>query len=318
MKSDGDWFIASAHLSADADQMVTIHSPKNIPLMTRRLLLVHGTLVESELLTLKDVTVNTAGLSWAGSDDGEETTSLELLLEGGLDLAVGGEALSVLLLDGLGLLLLLDDLTGLGLAAATEVGTVVSLVPLAEWNGIDLDDRGLGQGVGADQLVVGWMESDANDADLAGNTLRSPGEVAGVETESTELAVTTTGADKVNTLGTDTGVGWLTAGLESALLPWKVIRTCSGWNVLPQDILSEFADRYGLSVYSWIWSMGRTVVGTLGTGGAALVAGVTRNTHICESAREKMLAMDSGIVVEGGLLRSRSRDGSKAGRPGVI
>jgi hypothetical protein len=63
------------------------------------------------------------------------------------------------------------------------------------------------------------MEGDGDDADLAGDTLRTPGEVAGVETEGTELAVTTTGADKMDTLGANTGVGWLTAGFESALLP---------------------------------------------------------------------------------------------------
>jgi len=40
----------------------------------------------------------------------------------------------------------------------------------------------------------------------------------------------------MDALGTDTGVGWLTAGFESALLPWKIIRTFSGWNVLlPSD-----------------------------------------------------------------------------------
>ena len=179
----------------------------------------HLALVEGKLLTLKDITVNTTGLSWAGGDHGEKATGLELLLKGTLNLSVGGEALGVLLLDGLGLLLLLDHLTGLGLAATAEVGTVVSLVPLAEWSGIDLDDGGAGQGVGADQLVVGWMEGDTNDADLAGDTLRSPREVTGVETESAELAVSSTGADKVNALGTDTGVGWLAAGLECALLP---------------------------------------------------------------------------------------------------
>ena len=212
-----------------SDSAMTTHTPRNTPSepqsnryssrLANRLLLVHLALVEGKLLTLKDITVNTSRLSWAGGDNSEETTSLELLLKSRLDLAVGGEALGVLLLNGLGLLLLLDHLTGLGLAATAEVGTVVSLVPLTEWSGIDLDDGGAGQGVGADQLVVGWMEGDTNDADLAGNTLRSPGEVAGVETESAELAVSSTGADKVNTLGTDTGVGWLAAGLECALLP---------------------------------------------------------------------------------------------------
>lgn len=183
-------------------------------------------LVESKLLTLKNVTIDTAALAWAGRNDGEKTTGLELLLESRLNLAVGGHALGVLLLDGLGLLLWLYDLTGLLLATAAEVGAVVGLVPLAERNGIDLDDGGAGEGVGADQLVVGRVEGDGDDADLAGNTLRSPREVAGLETEGAELAVATTGADEMDALGADTGVGWLAAGFESALLPCskKIIR----------------------------------------------------------------------------------------------
>ena len=133
-------------------------------------------LVESELLTLQDVTIDTAGLTWSGRDNGVETTGLELLLQSGLNLTLGGESLVVLLLDGLGLLgvWLGDLLTGLLLTSTTKVGTVVSLVPLTEWSGIDLDDSGAGEGVGTDQLVVGWMESDNDHTDLAGNTLRSP------------------------------------------------------------------------------------------------------------------------------------------------
>lgn len=189
-------------------------------------------LVESELLTLEDITINTTALARAGRNNGEKTASLELPLESRLDLAPGGKALGVLLLYGLALLLWLGDLTGLLLATTTEVLAVVGLVPLTERSGIDLDDGGLGQGVGADQLVVGGMEGDSNDADLAGDALRAPGEVAGVETQGAELAVAAAGAHEMDALGADTGVGWLTAGFESALLPWKIIRTFSGWNVL--------------------------------------------------------------------------------------
>jgi hypothetical protein len=44
-------------------------------------------LVESELITLQDVSIDTAALAGAGRDDGVETTGLELLLESVLDLA---------------------------------------------------------------------------------------------------------------------------------------------------------------------------------------------------------------------------------------
>lgn len=91
----------------------------------------------------------------------------------------------------------------------------MGLVPLPERSSVDLDDGGLGQGVGADKFVVRRVVGDDDDAGLAGNALRGPGEVARVETEGTELAVATTGADKVDTLGTDTGVGGLAALLES-------------------------------------------------------------------------------------------------------
>ena len=96
----------------------------------------------------------------------------------------------------------------------------MGLVPLAEGRGVDLDDGRLGQGVGADQLVVGRVVGDNDDTGLAGNTLRSPGKVTGVETQGTVLVVAATSADGVDSLGTDPGVGLLTAGLESALLPW--------------------------------------------------------------------------------------------------
>lgn len=93
----------------------------------------------------------------------------------------------------------------------------MGLVPLTERCGIDLDDGGLCKGVGADQLVVGRVESDGDDADLAGDALRTPREVARVETQCAELAVAATGTDEVDALGTDTGVGGLAALLESSV-----------------------------------------------------------------------------------------------------
>ena len=176
-------------------------------------------LVESQLLTLEDVAVGAAGLAGPAGDDGVQTTGLELLLEGGVDLAVGGEAGGLLLLDGLGLL---DDLLLLALlllAPAAEGLAVVGLEPLTEGGGVDLDDGGLGQGVGADQLVVGGVVGDDDDTGLAGAALGGPGEVTGVEAQGTVLVVAAAGADGVDALGTDTGLGRLATELESALLP---------------------------------------------------------------------------------------------------
>lgn len=180
-------------------------------------------LVEGELLTLEDVAVGAAGLAGAAGDDSEETAGLELLLDGGLDLAAGGEAGGLLLLDAgghLDLLGLLALLGGLGaLPPAAKGLAVVGLVPLAEGGGVDLDDGALGEGVGADELVVRGVEGDADEAGLAGAALRAPGEVTRVEAERPVLVVAAAGADGVDALGADTGVGGLAALLENALLP---------------------------------------------------------------------------------------------------
>jgi hypothetical protein len=209
-------------------------------------LLVELALVESELLTLQDVTIDTAGLTGSAGNNGVQSTGLELLLDGALDLAAGRHASSLLLLDGVGLLDLLLGLTLLGslglLASSAKSLTVVGLVPLSEGSGINLNDGALGEGVGSHQLVVGRVVGDGNDTGLAGQALGTPGEVTGVETEGTVLVVTTSGSDGVDALGANTGVGTLATSLESALLP---------------------------------------VVGTLGTGGGALVSRVTRDTHDC-------------------------------------
>jgi len=187
-------------------------------------LLVELALVEGELLTLKDVTVAATRLAGTAGDDGVETTSLELLLEDGVDLSAGGVALSLLLLNRLGLLGVLGGvlalLGGLGTLSPPANGlAVVGLVPLPEGGSVDLDDGGLGQGVGSDKLVVRRVVGDDDNTGLAGAALGAPGKVTRVETESSVLVVATAGTDGSDPLGADTGVGSLTAGLESALLP---------------------------------------------------------------------------------------------------
>jgi hypothetical protein len=54
-------------------------------------------------------------------------------------------------------------------------------------------------GAHTDELVVGRVVSDGDNTGLLGDSLGSPGEVTGVETETTELAVSSTGADNVDT-----------------------------------------------------------------------------------------------------------------------
>lgn len=183
-------------------------------------LLAQLSLVESQLLALQDVSIDTSTLSRSRRNDSQKTTGLELLLQSCLNLSLRSQSISLLLLYTLALLLRLVG-GSLLLASSAEVGSVVGLIPLSERGSINVDNGRLGEGVGSDEFVVGRMESDDNHTDFAGNALRSPREVAGFETESTELSVATTGTDEMDSLGSDTGVGFLSAGFESALLPCK-------------------------------------------------------------------------------------------------
>jgi len=182
--------------------------PKHISLLSEE------TLVESKLLTLENVSVTTTTLAGTGRNDGKETTCLELLFKGVLDLSRSFETLSLLLLNTVGLLLLLL-FAGLGLSPTAQGLAIVGLEPLSERSGVNLDNGGLGECVGTDKLVVRRMVDDTDHTGLLSDTFRAPGEVARVQTESTELAVAATGADKMDTLSANTGIGRLATLLES-------------------------------------------------------------------------------------------------------
>jgi hypothetical protein len=232
---------------------------RTLPLLAQR------TLVECQLLTLQDVSVAASALARSRGDDGVQATGLELPLQRGLDLALGGEAGGLLLLHALALLLRLGVLVALLLASAAQRLTIVGLVPLAEGSGVDLHDGRLGQGVGADKLVVRGMVGHDDDAHLAGDALRCPREVAGLQAKGAELAVAAASAHEMDSLAPDTGVGLLSAGFESALLPCKILS-------------------FQVGTYACERHMGfllRTVICSLGARGGPLVAGITRNTHDC-------------------------------------
>src|SRR4051794_15532308 len=73
-------------------------------------LLAQLALVESQLLALQDVSINTSTLSRSGRDDSVKTTSLELFLQSGLDLSLCSVSISLLLFNTLALLLRLVSL----------------------------------------------------------------------------------------------------------------------------------------------------------------------------------------------------------------
>ena len=63
------------------------------------------------------------------------------------------------------------------------------------------------------------MEGHADDTDFASYSFRAPGEISAFEAEATIFSVTTTGADEMDTLGADSGIGWLAAFLKGSVFP---------------------------------------------------------------------------------------------------
>ena len=172
-------------------------------------------MVELELGSLEDDAVAATALAGSAGDLGEETAGAELLVEGGLEGAVllpVGE----LALDVVGLLGALN-VGGLALLDA-DLGAVVGLVPLLEGVGVDEDDGALDEGLGTDELVVGGVVGDVENADLAGADLGAPGEVAGIEAEGAELEVAAAAADGVDATLADLGHGGGAAHFELPLL----------------------------------------------------------------------------------------------------
>lgn len=172
-------------------------------------------MVELELGSLEDDAVAATALAGSAGDLGKETAGAELVVEGGLEGAVllpGGE----LALDVVGLLGGLN-VGGLALLDA-DLGAVVGLVPLLEGVGVDEDDGALDEGLGTDELVVGGVVGDVEDADLAGADLGAPGEVAGVKAEGAELEVAAAAADGVDATLADLGRGGGAAHFELPLL----------------------------------------------------------------------------------------------------
>lgn len=143
----------------------------------------------------------------------QQTSSVELFLQSGVQLG-GLLSLNVLLHDALAALLGQNVFfAGLDLTLLTQGQQVVAFVPLAEGASIDHDDGVLYQGLGTDQLVVRSVVHYIDDTSLAGGSFRSPGKVSGIQTEGTELSVSTASAHEV-----DTGSSNLKQG-EKPLVP---------------------------------------------------------------------------------------------------
>ena len=106
------------------------------------------------------------------------------------------------------------------LSAAAAGPRACLQVVLLERRGIDRDDRVLHDGLRADQLVVGGVVHDVQDARLARHSLRAPGEVPRVQAQRPELPVATPHAKGAHRhVGGELGVGGLTAQLVLLRLP---------------------------------------------------------------------------------------------------
>lgn len=120
-------------------------------------------------------------------------------------------------------------------------------VPLSEGRSVDLDNGGFRKGIGAHKFVVGGMERHIEDANFASDAFGAPGEIAGVDAEGTEFLVAAADADEMDALGTDTGVGWLTAFLEGSAFVRKGVITIGDDGVCTASCDSRNASRPLLS-----------------------------------------------------------------------
>ena len=160
----------------------------------------HHALVKGEFLALQDVSVAPSGLSRSRGNLGQDTARGKLLVEGRFEDAVGLSSLELLghlcrdsrHVDGLA-----GFDTVLGLLDA-NLDSVMGLVPALEGVGINHDNGALDQSLGTDQLVVGRVVHDIEDTDLAGADLGTPGKVAGIHSQGSELGVSSSAPDLVD------------------------------------------------------------------------------------------------------------------------
>jgi hypothetical protein len=177
--------------------------------------------VELELLAFKDVAISSAGLSWSGGDDGEKSTSGELIGNVrvddsvGLSLLEGGKNVSALLLGFSGNC---SALSSLLLLLLSKFNIVLLGIVLLEGSGVDLDDGVLDDGLGSDELVVGGIVDHIQDSGLAGESLGSPNVVALIDAEGSELEISTAATDLTDLLGAELSTRGLSCHLKLPLL----------------------------------------------------------------------------------------------------
>ena len=116
-------------------------------------------MVELELFSLQDVSVDSSGLAWSRTNASEQSSRVELVSD---SLFNGSAFLSSLelSLEVLGSLLVLSGFIRLSNLLFVKFDIIVLEIPGSEWIGIDLHNTVLDKSLGSDQFVVGGIIDD--------------------------------------------------------------------------------------------------------------------------------------------------------------
>lgn len=181
------------------------------------LLLLHLLKVKLKFLTLEDVSIATAGLSWTRGDASEKSTRGELVRDFLVDDSVLGSSLEGGS-DVLGDFSLFSGLGGLLDLLLVELHVVVLKVPLAEGVRINHHNAILNNSFRSHKLVICSVVYNIKNSGLSGDRLGSPGEHSFLDLEGAPLEVATAGSDWSDSGCAESGHGSLSAHLELSLL----------------------------------------------------------------------------------------------------
>jgi len=123
------------------------------------LLLFKFLLIELELFSLQDVSVDSSGLTWSRTNASEQSSRVELVSD---SLFNGSAFLSALELSlkVLGSLHILSGFFGLSNLLFVKFDIIVLEIPSSEWICVDLHNTVLDKSLGSDQFVVGGIIDD--------------------------------------------------------------------------------------------------------------------------------------------------------------
>lgn len=182
-----------------------------------RLFLCHHSLVELKFASLQHISVTSSGLARSGRDLGKQTSGRKL----GIQKRVQG-ALALSRLDSvLRNLALGREVNRRGFGGRllqSNLHTIVGFIISFERMRINDNDSALDESLSTNQLVIGSVVGDIEDANLARGNLGSPRKVTRFELEGTEFLVSSSATNLMNAGLADLGHGRWTAQFKLALL----------------------------------------------------------------------------------------------------